>query len=96
MIEGDVRDHADAEVEDVGGVEAPAQSHLADEQVDAGTRKVKERRAGEDLELGGRAELRRNLINDGLQFRQQCREVGFKRFEVIQLAGPSSAAIAYK
>ena len=25
-----------------------------------------------------------------------CREVGFKRFEVIHLAGPSSAAIAYK
>jgi hypothetical protein len=24
------------------------------------------------------------------------REVGFKRFEVLHLAGPSSAAIAYK
>ena len=29
-------------------------------------------------------------------FEKWCREVGFKRFEVIQLAGPSSAAIAYK
>src|SRR5205814_5276894 len=76
VVEGDVRDHADAEVEDIGGVESPAQAHLADEQVDAGARKVKERRAGEDLELGGRAELRCNLINGGLQLRQQRREVG--------------------
>jgi predicted O-methyltransferase YrrM len=29
-------------------------------------------------------------------FEKWCREAGFKRFEVIQLAGPSSAAIAYK
>ncbi|MFL6353252.1 MAG: methyltransferase [Bryobacteraceae bacterium] len=29
-------------------------------------------------------------------FRQWCGEAGFKRFEVIHLAGPSSAAIAYK
>jgi hypothetical protein len=29
-------------------------------------------------------------------FERWCREVGFKRFEVIHLAGPSSAAIAYK
>lgn len=29
-------------------------------------------------------------------FRRWCSEVGFQRFEVIQLAGPSSAAIAYK
>jgi hypothetical protein len=29
-------------------------------------------------------------------FENWCREVGFKRFEVIHLAGPSSAAIAYK
>jgi SAM-dependent methyltransferase len=29
-------------------------------------------------------------------FEEWCREVGFKRFEVIHLAGPSSAAIAYK
>jgi cyclopropane fatty-acyl-phospholipid synthase-like methyltransferase len=29
-------------------------------------------------------------------FRGWCREVGFKRFDVIHLAGPSSAAIAYK
>ncbi len=32
----------------------------------------------------------------GADFRQWCGEVGFKRFEVIHLAGPSSAAIAYK
>ena len=29
-------------------------------------------------------------------FRAWCGEVGFKRFEVLPLAGPSSAAIAYK
>jgi SAM-dependent methyltransferase len=29
-------------------------------------------------------------------FEKWCREAGFKRFEVVQLAGPSSAAIAYK
>ena len=29
-------------------------------------------------------------------FEAWCRNVGFSRFEVIQLAGPSSAAIAYK
>lgn len=29
-------------------------------------------------------------------FEKWCREVGFTRFEVIRLAGPSSAAIAYK
>jgi hypothetical protein len=29
-------------------------------------------------------------------FEKWCREVGFKRFEVIHLAGPSRAAIAYK
>jgi len=29
-------------------------------------------------------------------FRNWCGEVGFKRFEVLPLAGPSSAAIAYK
>ena len=29
-------------------------------------------------------------------FEKWCREVGFKCFEVIHLAGPSSAAIAYK
>jgi hypothetical protein len=32
----------------------------------------------------------------GADFRQWCGEVGFERFDVIHLAGPSSAAIAYK
>jgi predicted O-methyltransferase YrrM len=32
----------------------------------------------------------------GADFRQWCSEVGFKRFAVIDLAGPSSAAIAFK
>jgi hypothetical protein len=32
----------------------------------------------------------------GADFRKWCSEVGFRRFEVIHLAGPSSAAIAYK
>jgi hypothetical protein len=32
----------------------------------------------------------------GADFRTWCSEVGFSRFEVIHLAGPSSAAIAYK
>ncbi|TCO91349.1 methyltransferase family protein [Chthoniobacter flavus] len=32
----------------------------------------------------------------GADFGQWCGEVGFQRFEVIHLAGPSSAAVAYK
>ena len=32
----------------------------------------------------------------GADFRKWCEEVGFKHFDVIHLAGPSSAAIAYK
>jgi len=32
----------------------------------------------------------------GADFREWCREAGFKRFDVVHLAGPSSAAIAYK
>ncbi len=32
----------------------------------------------------------------GADFRGWCTKVGFKRFDVIHLAGPSSAAIAYK
>ena len=32
----------------------------------------------------------------GADFEKWCREVGFRRFEVIPLAGPSSAAVAYK
>jgi len=32
----------------------------------------------------------------GADFRNWCSEVGFKRFEVIHLAGASSAAVAYK
>jgi hypothetical protein len=32
----------------------------------------------------------------GADFRGWCAEAGFKRFEVIHLAGPSSAAVAYK
>lgn len=32
----------------------------------------------------------------GADFRKGCREAGFKRFEVIHLAGPSSAAVAYR
>ncbi len=32
----------------------------------------------------------------GADFRQWCGEVGFKRFDVLHLAGASSAAIAYK
>ena len=32
----------------------------------------------------------------GADFRGWCRGAGFSRFEVLPLAGPSSAAIAYK
>src|SRR4051794_36738287 len=32
----------------------------------------------------------------GAEFREWCTEAGFKRFEVIRLVGPSSAAVAYK
>ena len=32
----------------------------------------------------------------GANFREWCREAGFQRFEIISLAGPTSAAVAYK
>ena len=32
----------------------------------------------------------------GADFRGWCEEAGFQRFEVMELTGPSSAAIAYK
>ena len=32
----------------------------------------------------------------GADFREWCSEVGFKNFEIIPLAGPASAAVAYK
>ena len=32
----------------------------------------------------------------GADFRKWCQEIGFKRFDVLHLAGPCSAAIAYK
>ena len=32
----------------------------------------------------------------GANFREWCSEAGFKRFEIISLAGPTSAAVAYK
>ena len=32
----------------------------------------------------------------GADFRKWCTEAGFQRFEIVHLAGPSSAAIAYK
>jgi hypothetical protein len=32
----------------------------------------------------------------GTDFRGWCCEAGFRRFELIALAGPASAAIAYK
>ena len=32
----------------------------------------------------------------GADFREWCREVGFREFDVIHLAGPCSAAVAYK
>ena len=32
----------------------------------------------------------------GADFREWCTEAGFTRYEVIPLAGPSSAAVAYK
>src|SRR3954464_1790218 len=32
----------------------------------------------------------------GADFRRWCIEAGFTRFDVIHLAGPSSAAVAYK
>ena len=32
----------------------------------------------------------------GADFRKWCSEAGFQRFELLHLAGPSSAAVAYK
>ena len=50
-------------------------------------------------ELGAELGLHPRAIGDfysGADFRQWCGEAGFKRFEVIHLAGASSAAVAYK
>jgi hypothetical protein len=32
----------------------------------------------------------------GADFKSWCTEAGFSRFEILPLAGPSSAAVAYK
>ncbi len=32
----------------------------------------------------------------GADFRSWCTEIGFQRFEIIHLSGPTSAAVAYK
>jgi hypothetical protein len=32
----------------------------------------------------------------GADFKKWCSEAGFRRFEVLHLAGPCSAAVAYK
>ena len=32
----------------------------------------------------------------GENFREWCSEVGFQQFDIISLAGPTSAAVAYK
>ncbi len=32
----------------------------------------------------------------GADFRGWCREAGFQRFDILHLAGPCSAALAYK
>jgi hypothetical protein len=32
----------------------------------------------------------------GADFREWCGEAGFRRFDIIKLAGPTSAAVAYK
>jgi len=34
--------------------------------------------------------------NTGADFRAWCGQVGFRRFDLIPLAGPSAAAVAYK
>ena len=47
-----------------------------------------------DAPLGAMTTINRN--NTDADFRKWCGEVGFKRFEVIHLAVPSSAAVAYK
>ena len=41
-------------------------------------------------------EFRDAFDDTGADFRAGCNEVGFKHFEFIHLAGPTSAAIAYK
>ena len=47
------------------------------------------------LEFGVLTRLANRRLT-GADFRKWCGEAGFKRFEVIHLAGPSSAAAAYK
>ena len=85
VVQRDVRDHADAEIEDVGRVETPAQANLADQQVDAGARKVVKGGTGQDLELGRRAELCRNFVNDGLKLGEKGREVILRDRPLVNL-----------
>src|SRR5207247_8730106 len=59
VVERDVRDHLDTEVENVRRIEASTETNLADQQVEACTREVVERGAGQDLELRRWAELGR-------------------------------------
>ena len=85
VVERDVRDDADSQIEHVGRVQASTEAHLADQQVDAGAGEVVERSAGEDLELRRWAELGRNLINGGLQLREQRSKVILRNRSLVDL-----------
>ena len=85
VVECDVRDDFDAQVEDVRGVETTAESHLADEQVDAGAREIVEGGAGQDLEFRRCTQLGRHITNGRLHLGEQCREVGLADRSLINL-----------
>ena len=62
-------------------------------------RKKRSRRASKRRTLRFERLQRRELMAGdftGADFWGWCREAGFRRYEVMHLAGPCSAAIAYK
>ena len=85
MVEGHVGDHAHAKLQDAGRIEAPAEADLADQQVDSRASEVIEGGRGQDLELGGRTELRADPGDGGLKLADEGGEVGLRDGELIDL-----------
>src|SRR2546421_12353922 len=85
VIERHIGDDADAEVEDVGGIETPTKADLTDEEIDAGPREVIQGSTGQDLELGWRARISRNLVDDRLNFSQERGELRLANGMLVDL-----------
>jgi len=62
MVQPDGGHDRDASVPDVGGVEAPAQAHLADDQIGGPPARSQEADGGEQLMMAGPSFVRRHLI----------------------------------